>query len=150
MEQYLGSGGRVSCKLLSQQKSKHADVCKRGDQDGWRQFKDLLALLGQQHITGLLAGLTIQWILFPDSINDDEAAAAQRRAAAEAAGPQLPKLSVTSKPDELRRAFEVRSFQLNCCWEGSFCPSHASCLLCAFAVDHEATRSVHVLHVRIF
>eukprot|EP00983_Pelagomonas_calceolata_P070260 1150712-Pelagomonas_calceolata.AAC.3 len=54
------------------------------------------------------AGLTIQWLLFPDSIKDDEEAAAARRAAAEAAGPQLPKVSVTSKPDELRRAFEVR------------------------------------------
>jgi len=53
-----------------------------------------------------LTGLTIQWLLFPDSIKDDEEAAAARRAAAEAAGPQLPKVSVTSKPDELRRAFE--------------------------------------------
>lgn len=52
------------------------------------------------------AGLFVQWLVFPDSVKDTAAEAARRRAQAEAAaGPQLPKVSVTAKPDELRRAF---------------------------------------------
>ena len=45
--------------------------------------------------------------LFPDSIKADEAERAARRAAAEAAGPQLPKVAITAKPDEIRRAFQT-------------------------------------------
>mmetsp|Transcript_31114 Transcript_31114/g.69136 ORF Transcript_31114/g.69136 Transcript_31114/m.69136 type:complete len:331 (-) Transcript_31114:737-1729(-) len=50
-----------------------------------------------------LMGLTVQMVLFPESLKDDEADRAARRAA----GPQLPKVSVTSKPDEVRRAFDA-------------------------------------------
>ncbi len=53
-------------------------------------------------------GLTVQWVLYPDSLKEaDPEEVAARRAAAAAAGPQLPKVSVTSKPGELRRAFEA-------------------------------------------
>ncbi len=57
----------------------------------------------------MYTGLTVQWVLSPESLREGESAeeAAARRAAADAAGPQLPKVSVTSKPDELRRAFEA-------------------------------------------
>ena len=46
-------------------------------------------------------------LLFPDSIKDDEAERAARRAAADAAGPQLPKLAITANPEEVRRAFQA-------------------------------------------
>ncbi|GFH23614.1 uncharacterized protein HaLaN_21250, partial [Haematococcus lacustris] len=55
-----------------------------------------------------LSALTVQWLLFPDSVNSEEERreqAAARRAAAEAAGPQLPKVTVSSKSDELMKAF---------------------------------------------
>ncbi len=51
------------------------------------------------------AGLTVQWLIFPDSVKDDPEEEARRRAAAEAAGPQLPKVGITSKPEDVRAAF---------------------------------------------
>jgi len=52
-----------------------------------------------------LMGLTFQWLFYPDSLQDDKIAAAKRAEAEAAAGPQLPKVSVSGKADELRRAF---------------------------------------------
>jgi hypothetical protein len=38
---------------------------------------------------------------------ESAAEAAARRAAAEAAGPQLPKVSITAKPEQLKQAFSA-------------------------------------------
>lgn len=49
----------------------------------------------------------MQWLLFPDSMKDEEAArqAQQRAAEGETAAPQLPKVRVTAKPEQVRQAF---------------------------------------------
>jgi hypothetical protein len=51
------------------------------------------------------AGLSIQLLLFPNSLDDAEADAAARVRTPSA--PQLPKVTVTSSPEEIRRAFEA-------------------------------------------
>ncbi|EFJ42954.1 hypothetical protein VOLCADRAFT_121472 [Volvox carteri f. nagariensis] len=50
-----------------------------------------------------LAGLSVQLLLFPGSITDEEA----EEEDAASRGPQLPKVRITSRPDELRAAFNV-------------------------------------------
>lgn len=51
-----------------------------------------------------LAGLSVQLLLFPDSLkdvaDDDDASALPK-------GPQLPKVGITSKPEEMRAAFRM-------------------------------------------
>ena len=53
-----------------------------------------------------LFGLSVQMLLFPDSIRDDEEDRARRRAAAMAAGPQLPKITVRANAEDMKRAFK--------------------------------------------
>jgi hypothetical protein len=48
------------------------------------------------------AGLGLQLLFFPDSIPDEDELLAARTPK----GPQLPKVTVTSSTDEIRRAFE--------------------------------------------
>jgi hypothetical protein len=55
----------------------------------------------------LVAGLSIQMALFPETLKADEEDRAARRAAAEAAGPQLPKVAITANPAEMKRAFQA-------------------------------------------
>jgi hypothetical protein len=57
----------------------------------------LLLLLLLSH-----AGLGLQLLFFPDSIPDED----ELMAARTPKGPQLPKVTVTSSTDEIRRAFE--------------------------------------------
>ncbi|GLC35785.1 hypothetical protein PLESTB_000494000 [Pleodorina starrii] len=51
-----------------------------------------------------LAGLSLQLLLFPGSVVDDEE---QEDDVEASRGPQLPKVRITSRPDELRAAFSV-------------------------------------------
>jgi hypothetical protein len=50
------------------------------------------------------AGLAVQLLFFPDSVKDDGDDAAPKPT-----GPQLPKVKVTSSPEDIRRAFESAS-----------------------------------------
>jgi len=50
-----------------------------------------------------LAGLAVQLLIWPDSVKDDEARPERPQ------GPALPKVTVTSSPDEIRRAFDSLS-----------------------------------------
>jgi hypothetical protein len=50
----------------------------------------------------LCAGLGLQLLFFPDSLPDEDELLAARTPK----GPQLPKVTVTSSTDEIRRAFE--------------------------------------------
>ena len=53
-----------------------------------------------------LFGLSIQMMIFPDSLREDEEDRAAKRAAREAQGPQLPKVAMTANPSDVRRAFD--------------------------------------------
>lgn len=53
-----------------------------------------------------LFGLSIQMLLFPDSLREDEEDRAAKRAARDAQGPQLPKVAITANPSDVRRAFD--------------------------------------------
>lgn len=53
-----------------------------------------------------LLGLSIQMILYPDSLKEGEEERAAKRAAAAAQGPQLPKVAITANPSDVRRAFD--------------------------------------------
>ena len=46
-------------------------------------------------------------LLYPESLKADEADRAARRAAADAAGPQLPKVAITANAEEVKRAFQA-------------------------------------------
>ncbi|KAG2443033.1 hypothetical protein HYH02_009448 [Chlamydomonas schloesseri] len=52
-----------------------------------------------------LAGLSVQLLFFPDTIKAEDLEDEEEDAAAK--GPQLPKVRITSRPDELRAAFSV-------------------------------------------
>ena len=55
------------------------------------------------HYYLIVVGLAVQLLIWPDSVQDDEARPERPQ------GPALPKVTVTSSPDEIRRAFDSLS-----------------------------------------
>ena len=53
-------------------------------------------------VAPVCAGLSVQLLIFPDSLKKEE-----ERARVATGEPQLPKVSLTSNPEEVRRAFDA-------------------------------------------